>query len=455
MFARARNTALIFSLLGLLLPALLFSAQAGLSLSEHPGEESWTSKAPMLEARSDLGTAVVSGKVYTIGDFIREYDPATNMWAPKTRMPTLRWWLGVAVFQNKIYCIGGANVSVATGYVATGANEVYDPATDTWENKAPMPTPRFKLRANVVDGKIYLIGGINSDIPEDLTIPHRLNYGQRITDVVEVYDPVRDTWTNGTSMPSATAHYASAVIKNKMYFITPTLNQIYDAESDSWSRGAPPVSPDCGSGGVTSGVFAPQRIFVFGQNVTQSYDPTIDSWTTYSHMPTSRYNTGVAVVDDKFYVMGGLIDIPATLTFGVNKFYPVESAVNEEYTPVGYGTIPPDIVILSPENRSYGSSTVSLNFTLKFADWIGYSLDGQENVSVTRNTTLADLPNGQHNVTVYANDTYGNMGASQATTFTINKPAPFPTTETAAATIVIGSAVVGLSYIRKRKQSLT
>jgi hypothetical protein len=172
-------------------------------------------------------------------------------------------------------------------------------------------------------------------------------------------------------------------------------------------------------------------------------------------MPTSRYNTGVAVVDDKFYVMGGLIDIPATLTFGVNKFYPVESAVNEEYTPVGYGTIPPDIVILSPENRSYGSSTVSLNFTLKFADWIGYSLDGQENVSVTRNTTLADLPNGQHNVTVYANDTYGNMGASQATTFTINKPAPFPTTETAAATIVIGSAVVGLSYIRKRKQSLT
>ena len=38
-------------------------------------------------------------------------------------------------------------------------NEAYDPRTDTWTEKAPMPTSRQHLASTVVSGKLYAIGG--------------------------------------------------------------------------------------------------------------------------------------------------------------------------------------------------------------------------------------------------------------------------------------------------------
>ncbi len=74
-------------------------------------------------------------------------------------------------------------------------------------------------------------------------------------------------------------------------------------------------------------------------------------------------------------------------------------------------SIPPTITIMSPENKAYSTSTISLTFTVNEpAKWIGYSLDGQANVTIIGSTTLPILPDGQHYVAVYANDTYGNTG---------------------------------------------
>ncbi|MCW4028630.1 MAG: hypothetical protein NWE92_03160 [Candidatus Bathyarchaeota archaeon] len=44
--------------------------------------------------------------------------------------------------------------------------------------------------------------------------------------------------------------------------------------------------------------------------------------------------------------------------------------------------------------------------------WIGYCLDGAANVTITGNSTLTNLQGGLHKVTLYANDTAGNMGVS-------------------------------------------
>jgi hypothetical protein len=102
-----------------------------------------------------------------------------------------------------------------------------------------------------------------------------------------------------------------------------------------------------------------------------------------------------------------------------------------------------------------------LVFTLdKLVNWTGYSLDGESNVTVTssslnssaRVVTIANVTKGVHKVTVYANDTYGNMGASETVTFTVAKPEPFPTTLVVASVITV--AVVGVSivvYFKKRK----
>ena len=94
---------------------------------------------------------------------------------------------------------------------------------------------------------------------------------------------------------------------------------------------------------------------------------------------------------------------------------------------VGHPDItPPNISILSPENKRYTASDVSLTFTVSEAtSWIGYSLDGEANVTIAGNTTLPGLPDGVHAVIVYANDTAGNMGYSDMVYFTVDTVSPF------------------------------
>jgi hypothetical protein len=65
-----------------------------------------------------------------------------------------------------------------------------------------------------------------------------------------------------------------------------------------------------------------------------------------------------------------------------------------------------NIEILSPENNMiYATNSIPLIFTVNKAineTTIWYNLDGQTNVTISGNTTLTDLQDGWHNVTVYA-----------------------------------------------------
>ena len=58
---------------------------------------------------------------------------------------------------------------------------------------------------------------------------------------------------------------------------------------------------------------------------------------------------------------------------------------------------------------TYSSANVILNFTVdKETSWMGYSVDGQEPVTVIGNITLAGLSWGLHNVTIYVKDLLEN-----------------------------------------------
>lgn len=86
---------------------------------------------------------------------------------------------------------------------------------------------------------------------------------------------------------------------------------------------------------------------------------------------------------------------------------------------------PPKIKILSPINTIYATSSVPLTFTIdKATSWIGYVLDENANVTILGNTTLTDLQDGAHSVIVYANNTYGRMGASEEVCFSIDTTPP-------------------------------
>jgi len=89
----------------------------------------------------------------------------------------------------------------------------------------------------------------------------------------------------------------------------------------------------------------------------------------------------------------------------------------------GIDIVPPIITILTPQNTTYAVSNVTLSFTVNEpTSWIGYSLDGLQNTTITGNTTLVAVADGQHTLIVYANDTIGNAGVSETVHFSVNVP---------------------------------
>ena len=115
--------------------------------------------------------------------------------------------------------------------------------------------------------------------------------------------------------------------------------------------------------------------------------------------------------------------------------------------------ISPTVSVLSPVNRTYDMSDVPLNFAVSEpVSQIEYSLDGKENITIAGNATLTGLANGDHNLTIYAKDEAGNIGASETMHFSVDVPEPFPTTLVAAASGA-SVAIIGvglLVYFKKR-----
>ena len=89
-------------------------------------------------------------------------------------------------------------------------------------------------------------------------------------------------------------------------------------------------------------------------------------------------------------------------------------------------TIPPIITVVYPVNSTtYNvSSSLDLNWTSnEEVDWCVFELDSNgTNITLgspPTNTTLLNLTEGSYNVTIFCNDTAGNMGQSNYTYFTI------------------------------------
>ena len=216
------------------------------------------------------------------------------------------------------------------------------------------------------------------------------------------------------------------------------------------------------SSGAATGNNAPKRVYVFGVDSTWwdlgppnftslAYDTVKGSWRVFASMPTPRGNVAVAVANELIYVIGG------SIVMIENNAHP--TTVNEQYTPNKDQAIDnqvPTVKILSPENKTY-----AINFQLNFSvnkpvTVVRYSVDNQNIFTIMGNSTMS-LPSGSHNLTVYALDTSGNIGASETVIFSVNANSqPFPVLFIALAVLVLASCiVVSALHLRKiRKNAL-
>jgi N-acetylneuraminic acid mutarotase len=215
-----------------------------------PTIDRWTTKAPMPTARFGLGlAAAINGRLYAVGGYngtdfatVEEYDPANNTWTTKARMPTPRMELGLATASNgRIYAIGGFRHQEAS--LALDTVEEYDPTADRWETRAPMPTARYSLGvATASNGKIYAAGGFRKESSEDFT-GHYFN-------TLEEYDPATDRWTTKSPMPTARNGLGLAAASNgRVYAVGgyaygpsavwfATVEE-YDPATNTWTTRAP------------------------------------------------------------------------------------------------------------------------------------------------------------------------------------------------------------------------
>ncbi len=128
---------------------------------------------------------------------------------------------------------------------------------------------------------------------------------------------------------------------------------------------------------------------------------------------------------------------------------------NIDRYPLMYPWGAPAIHVNGLMNETYYGSYF-LNFTLsKPATWMGYSLDGEENVTVTGNATLSGLSSGLHNVTVYAKDAFENEAASKTITFTVKEPFPVVPIAAGVAVVVVVIVAAGLLFYRRKRSKKT
>ena len=101
-----------------------------------------------------LGSTSTAPPGYTLSGTMVSGNVASSL-AP---MITARQQLAAATVSGTIYALGGYNPVFQGGDLKV--NEAYDPSTNSWSTKAPMPSARaYFAAAATSNGEIWAMGG--------------------------------------------------------------------------------------------------------------------------------------------------------------------------------------------------------------------------------------------------------------------------------------------------------
>lgn len=278
-----------------------------------PAAGQWGTRAPLLEANSEMGVAELNGKIYVIGGYpasrdsvatVQVYDAVTDAWSLAASLPVPLNHLMPAVANGRLYVIGGqSDANVA--YVNTVYE--YDPGANRWTPKAAMPTARSSGAAVTIDGKIYVAGG---------RPPRGADFA--------VYDPAADRWQTLPNLPTQRNHLIAAAVNGQMYVFggrfeggagSPQSDavEVYDPPTGRWVQRAALLKP---RGGI-NGVVANGCMHVFGGEGSSSdpngvypdhdiYNPATDTWTRIGRLPIPVHGvTGAVFANGLIHLPGG------------------------------------------------------------------------------------------------------------------------------------------------------
>ncbi len=266
----------------------------------------WTTVAPLPAALTGVALGGVNGVLYAAGvdpatkTSTQAYDPATNVWAPRAPMPSLAYSTQGAVLNGELYVVGDELVGNVDGL----AVQAYDPVTDTWKaGRTACATGDwlgiYGFGVATANGTLYAAGG---SVQPSCS-----------------YDPVADRWAAGAMAPMPEAAYSPGVgVVNGILYVAGGADdgggalgtvQAYDPASNTWTYKNPmPTARSALAVGVLNGV-----LYAIGGRDSQgspvsaveAYDPAAERWTVKTALPLARAGLSVAAVSGRLYAVGG------------------------------------------------------------------------------------------------------------------------------------------------------
>jgi N-acetylneuraminic acid mutarotase len=249
--------------------------------------------------------AMLGGTKGTSGVPINAGAPLAPTWGTIASYPSGIMDNGADIIDGKVYSVGGVDSSFNT----TAHGYVYDPNTDAWTPIADMPVPREKPGVAAVDGKLYVSGGWDLG-------------GNPIAET-DVYNPATNTWSTVSSNPHPAAAPGVAVDGSSIYFVggcqdgfctTSTNNVRYDTASDTWTTlaGYPHNNAWEACGGINGSVYCAggtdgNATFTDGF----AYNPGSDAWSPIASMPLDLWASAAGAPN-------GLLVLSSGVTNGFN-----------------------------------------------------------------------------------------------------------------------------------------
>jgi N-acetylneuraminic acid mutarotase len=308
--------------------ALLAAAQAQPAPSPTLAKGTWTQIAPMLHAQNEAASVIIGNRIYVMGGFtlgtdgpidrMQIYDTAKNEWSEGTPLPDPVHHHGAALVGGKIYVVGGFHEPFPKRD-PIDLTWVFDPATNHWDKRAPLPAPRGAMVVGAIGNLIYAAGGehrrpAGAPVPKGALPPY-----EPITDFT-VYDTQTDRWSTLPPMKVARDHAYMGVINGRFYVVGGrdrpkydiTTVEEFDPAKGTWTEKAPmPTGRSGGNAAVLGG-----KLYVFGGegneaspiglfNEVEAFDPAANSWTRFEPMPLPRHSLVAATVGNRIYLPGG------------------------------------------------------------------------------------------------------------------------------------------------------
>ncbi|XP_062300549.1 kelch-like protein 33 [Scomber scombrus] len=257
----------------------------GNSLVNHTGIKKameWRRLGEMPEpARFRHEVAVLDGQLYMFGgkcyygiddtlESVYRYDPLQNSWEKLAEMQEKRCAFSAFVLDGNIYATGGH----CNPYYIESV-ERYSPITNSWGFTKPLDLPLSGHVAKVLQGRIFISGGLNSEY-------------QCLASMFLYHPETGSTYLANMTKPRA--HHCMETLGDNLY--------------------------------VAGGITLDANMIILDHLACEVYNPAADSWTAFSSLPVPHVGAGSAVLEGKFYVLGGYSHEDFSDTTMVHRYDP-------------------------------------------------------------------------------------------------------------------------------------